>query len=153
MRVTQIYQYNITGGYSMTLKALAEDLHVSVMTIYRRAKAAGVSMADLRGSDGGLTAEGVSVLASLFDGVTGGTEGFTGGVTSIHHADNMVEVARLTAEVDGLRRLVAALERERDDLRRRLDASEAERRQRDQLLLPGGIRGWWRRFRGGGGAT
>ena len=66
----------------------------------------------------------------------------------------MIEIARLTAEAEGLRRMVTLLEAEVADLRSRLDASEAERRQRDQLLLTGGgFRGWWRRFRGGSGDT
>ena len=137
----------------MTLKAFAAEMGVSVMTVYRRAKAAGISISKLRGADGALTAEGVSVLGSLFGTVTGGTEGDTGGSTLIHQADNMIEIARLTAEAEGLRRLVAVLEGQVADLQRRLDASEAERRQRDLLLLPGGFRGWWRRFRGGSGAT
>lgn len=137
----------------MTLKAFAAEMGVSVMTVYRRAKAAGISISKLRGADGALTAEGVSVLGSLFGTVTGGTEGDTGDSTLIHQADNMIEIARLTAEVEGLRRLVAVLEGQVADLRSRLDASEAERRQRDQLLLPGGFRGWWRRFRGGSGST
>ena len=137
----------------MTLKAFAAEMGVSVMTVYRRAKAAGISISKLRGADGALTAEGVSVLGSLFGAVTGGTEGDTGGSTLIHQADNMIEIARLTAEAEGLRRMVALLEGQVADLQRRLDASEAERRQRDLLLLPGGFRGWWRRFRGGGGAT
>ena len=138
----------------MTLKAFAAEMGVSVMTVYRRAKAAGISISKLRGADGALTAEGVSVLGSLFGTVTGGTEGGTGDSTLIHQADNAVEVARLTAECEGLRRLVDTLEAQVADLRSRLDASEAERRQRDQLLLTGGgFRGWWRRFRGGSGAT
>ena len=90
----------------MTLKAFAAEMGVSVMTVYRRAKAAGISISDLRGADGALTAEGVSVLGSLFGTVTGGTEGDTGDSTLIHQADNMIEIARLTAEVEGLRRLV-----------------------------------------------
>ena len=138
----------------MTLKAFAAEMGVSVMTVYRRAKAAGISISKLRGADGALTAEGVSVLGSLFGTVTGGTEGDTGDSTLIHQADNMIEIARLTAEAEGLRRLVDTLEAQVADLRSRLDASEAERRQRDQLLLTGGgFRGWWRRLWGGGGST
>lgn len=138
----------------MTLKAFAAEMGVSVMTVYRRAKAAGISISKLRGADGALTAEGVSVLGSLFGTVTGGTEGDTGDRTLMHQADNMIEIARLTAEVQGLRRLVDTLEAQVADLQRRLDASEAERRGQSQLLLTGGgFRGWWRRFRGGSGAT
>lgn len=146
----------------MTLTALAEELHVSVMTVYRRAERAGVKVKDLRGEDGELTSEGVALLASLFDTTTPGNTGTTDTTTSSttppahedHIEDNSVEVARLEAEVAGLRRLVDVLEGQVADLRSRLDASEAERRQRDQLLLPGGgFRGWWRRLRGGGGST
>lgn len=140
----------------MTLKALAEEMHVSVMTIYRRAGKAGVDIKGLRGPDGDLTSEGVAVLASLFDTTTPGSTDTTEDAQHQYNTDdNTVEVARLTAEVDGLRRLVEVLEGQVADLRARLDASEAERRQRDQLLLPagGGLRGWWRRLRGGGGAA
>lgn len=138
----------------MTLKAFAAEMGVSVMTVYRRAKAAGISISKLRGADGALTAEGVSVLGSLFGAVTGGTEGDTGDSTLIHQADNMIEIARLTAEAEGLRRMVTLLEAEVADLRSRLDASETERRGQSQLLLTGGgFRGWWRRFRGGSGDT
>lgn len=137
----------------MTLKALAAELNVSGMTIYRRAERAGVNIKELRGPDGELTSEGVSVLASLFDTTTPGSTDATEG-TSHHHNDddNAVVVARLTAECEGLRRLVETLQAEVTDLRSRLDASEAERRQRDRLLLPaagGGVRGWWRRHFGG----
>lgn len=138
----------------MTLKAFAAEMGVSVMTVYRRAKAAGISISKLRGADGALTAEGVSVLGSLFGAVTGGTEGDTGDSTLIHQADNMIEIARLTAEAEGLRRMVTLLEAEVADLRSRLDASETERRSQSQLLLTGGgFRGWWRRLRGGGGSA
>ena len=136
----------------MTLKALAEELGVSTMSVYRRAQRAGVAIADLRGPDGELTAEGVTALAALFDTVTAHTTDATEAAQHIHHGDTSADVARLTAEAEGLRRLVEVLQAEIEDLRRRLDASEAERRQAVQALLPdagGGVRGWWRRLRGG----
>ena len=140
-------------GNIVTLKQLAEELSVSTMTLYRRASRAGVRVQDLRGEDGELTSEGVALLASMFDSTTPTTEGATDSTTpaahEAHTEHNEVEVARLEAEAEGLRRLVTLLEAEVADLRSRLDAAEAERRQRDLLLLPGGFRGWWRRFRGG----
>lgn len=142
----------------MTLKQLAGELHVSVMTVYRRAERAGVRVQDLRGDDGELTSEGVALLASMFDSTTPTTEGATDSTTpaahEAHTEHNAVEVARLEAEVAGLRRLVDTLEAQVADLRSRLDASEAERRGQSQLLLTGGgFRGWWRRFRGGSGSA
>lgn len=142
----------------MTLKALAAEMGVSVMTVYRRASRAGVRVQDLRGEDGELTSEGVALLASMFDSTTPTTDGATDSTTpaahEAHTEHNEVEVARLEAEVAGLRRLVDVLEAEVADLRQRLDMAEQERRARDQLLLTGGgFRGWWRRFRGGSGAT
>lgn len=144
-------------GNTVTLKQLAEELSVSTMTLYRRASRAGVRVQDLRGEDGELTSEGVALLASMFDSTTPTTEGATDSTTpaahEAHTEHNEVEVARLEAEVAGLRRLVDVLEGQVADLRQRLDMAEQERRQRDQLLLPGGFRGWWRRFRGGSGSA
>lgn len=142
----------------MTLKQLAGELHTSTMSIYRRASRAGVRVQDLRGEDGELTSEGVALLASMFDSTTPTTEGATDSTTpaahEAHTEHNAVEVARLEAEVAALRRLADVLEAEVADLRQRLDMAEQERRARDQLLLTGGgFRGWWRRFRGGGGST
>lgn len=142
----------------MTLKQLAGELHTSTMSIYRRASRAGVRVQDLRGEDGELTVAGVAMLASMFDSTTPTTEGATDSTTpaahEAHTEHNEVEVARLEAEVAGLRRLVDTLEAQVADLRQRLDASETERRSQSQLLLTGGgFRGWWRRFRGGSGST
>lgn len=55
----------------------------------------------------------------------------------------------LSAENDGLRRLVAQLESERDDLRRRLDAEGEERRKLSALLThQGDNRPWWKKLLG-----
>lgn len=156
----------------MTLKALAEELHTSPMTIYRRLAKQGHNISEYRGEGGEITSEGCSIIGALFTSITPSNTTITEGTTSsttpaaheAHTEHNDVEVARmettvagLEAERAGLLRLVETLEAEVADLRSRLDAAEAERRQRDQLLLTGGIgggfRGWWRRFRGGGGTN
>lgn len=65
------------------------------------------------------------------------------GANDANPANQVGEVA--TAEIEGLRRLVAILESERDDLRRRLDA-EGEERRKLMAILTDQRSPWWRRF-------
>ena len=132
----------------MTLKALAEELHVSVMTIYRRAERNDIDVKALRGPDKELTTEGIKLLAALFDDATpdttNATEDVTEDATSMrtdaHIEDNRVEVARLEATVDGLRALVAQLQGERDALRAALAAEQADRAA-ERRMITGTIEG------------
>lgn len=155
----------------MTITDMAKQLEVSTMTIYRRAKKKGIVLEDLRDDDTKqLTAEGVAVIASLFD-TTAPQTAPTDDATRIQHGANSdtqpasqgqetalaaVRVAELTATVDGLRGLIDQLTGERDELRRQVAALTAalEReqadRQAERRLLTGGDgdgtqprRRWW----------
>ena len=154
----------------MTVTAMAKQLNVSTMTIYRRCKKNGVNIEELRdGPNGELTPEGVSVIASMFDATTPQTA-ITDDATRMPHDSNddaqtasqgtaaasmAVRVAELTATVDGLRALVDQLQGERDALREQLTAAQAALaaeqadRQSERRLLTGdsGEAGSRRRWR------
>lgn len=142
----------------MTLKAIAEELNTTTMTIYRRLKKAGFDIRNIRDADTGeVTAEGASLIASLFkntpttdgeqaikqvitDVITGDGTGKTG-PQAADRGTEAAQVAVLEATVDGLRQLVAQLEGERDELRRQLaqvtaalQAEQADRQQERRLL-------------------
>lgn len=150
------------------------------MTVYRRCKKSGVAIDELRdGPNGELSSAGVAVIASLFDTTTPQTA-LTGDATQLQPdcnddtqtasqgpgaADMAVQVAALTATVDGLRGMVEILTSERDELRRQLAAAQAALaaeqadRQAERRLLTGSVGGdggeagqprrrwwaWWRR--------
>ena len=126
----------------MTLKALAEELHVSVMTVYRRAKHNDIDIKELRGPDKELTTEGVKLLAALFDDTTPDTTNTTETVTmdatslldDSNSEDNRVKVARLEARIDGLLALVEQLQGERDTLRAALAAEQADRAAERRMI-------------------
>ena len=148
----------------MTITALSKVLGVSTPTIYRRLKAQGVNIDDLR--DGGeLTQHGVQVIASRCDRDDLVTHGVKCNVSDTEHealhealqgeTALHVQVAALQAQVNGLQALVSQLEAQRDDLRRLLDAANAalEReqtdRQAERLLLAAGPddrRHWWQKI-------
>ena len=142
------------------------------MTIYRRCKKRGVLLDDLRDTDTGeLTAEGVSMIAALFDvttpqmaitdDATRTSQGYDSDTQTASHgastASMAVRVAELTATVDGQRVLIEQLTSERDELRRQVAALTAalEReqtdRQAERRLLTAGDSGeaaqprrrWW----------
>lgn len=147
----------------MTITAMAKQLDVSTMTIYRRCKKHGVKLDELRdGQNGELTSEGVAVIASLFD-VTGPETALTGDVTQLQPDSNSVaqtasqgQLDVLQAKLDGATALIEQLTSERDELRRQLTAAQAalaaeiQDRQAERRLLTGGgdpaeqpRRPWW----------
>lgn len=148
----------------MTITALSKALGVSTPTIYRRLKAQGVNLDDLR--DGGeLTQHGVQVIASLFDRDDLATQSVKCNVSDTEHealhetlqgeTALRVQVAALEAQRDGLQALVSQLEGQVADLRRLLDAANAalEReqtdRQQERALLTTGTdarQHWWQRL-------
>lgn len=156
----------------MTVKAMARQLQVSPMTIYRRLQRQGVNIGDLRDAiTGELTAAGVAVIGSLFD-AAGITAAATGGASSAQQvtkqdAEHVITgdqdgdaltVAVLRVQLDAANNRIEILERERDLLISQLNAATAalEREQTDrqherQLFLTGsdgGQRGgrWFQRL-------
>ena len=157
----------------MTLKAIADELNVTTMTIYRRLSKAGIDIKELRDDGGEITARGAGVIASLFQNIptTADNEAAQHVITGVANSDatgvkdrpggtEAAQVAALTATVEGLRALVAQLEGERDELRRQLaqvtaalQAEQADRQHERQLLTGGNMaaqgqqrRGWWARL-------
>ena len=115
----------------MTLKAVADELNTTTMTIYRRLKKAGISIDELRDDETGeLTTRGASVIASLYRNtgttpaeqaaqqvitgvITDNATGATGEAAPAGEANSggeAAQVAALTATVEGLRALVKQLE-------------------------------------------
>ena len=142
----------------MTLKAIADELNTTTMTIYRRLAKSGHNVQEIRDADTGeITTQGASLIASLFKNAPTSeqeiaikqaiTEVMTGNATGDNEqrdADRGAEaaqVAALSATVDGLRQLVAQIEGERDELRRQLaqvtaalQAEQADRQHERRLL-------------------
>lgn len=132
----------------MTIKQLAIDLNTSTMTIYRRLKAHGINVDELRDSDTGeLTAAGASTIAALFDsvGTTGSKTDITKPCNAIQQSDatgtqqsatdgDAVQIAVLTTKLEAAAATIANLEAERDRLIDQLAAVTAalEREQNDR---------------------
>ena len=149
----------------MTLKAIADELNTTTMTIYRRLEKKSINIGELRDADTGeITPAGAAVIASLFkntgttddndrvkqiitDVLTGDAQAATGEAaqqTPGSSGTEAAQVAALMATVDGLRALVAQLEGERDELRRQLSqvtaalqAEQADRQQERRALTAG----------------
>lgn len=145
----------------VTLRAIAEGLNTTTMTIYRKLTKAGINIKDLRdGGNGEITPQGAGIIASLYrntttttdneaaqqvitEVLTGGATGTTGTETPSRGAER-AQVAALEARVEGLQALIAQLESERDELRKQLNQvtsllqAEQADRQQERLLLTGG---------------
>ena len=118
----------------MTLKAIADELGTTTMTIYRRLERSGLTIKELRDDETGeITMDGVGIIASLFKNTTTTESNDAAqqlltdvlnsnrtGATGSTDNTTAAQVAALTATVDGLNRLVEQLESERDELRRQL---------------------------------
>ena len=132
----------------MTIRAMAENLHTTPMTIYRKLKSAGIDVKTLRdATTGELTADGITLIGSMFDAVepvTDATEAVTMRVTDAEHAtEQAIQIARLTAQVEGLTAQVELLKDERERLRHELDAAQEERREAQRLLTTSEPRKSW----------
>lgn len=144
----------------MTLKAIADELNTTTVTIYRRLEREGLKIKDLRDPDTKeLTPQGAATIAALYKntGTTPDEQAIKQIITGVMTGDGTgdtdeqprqtapeaAQVAALTATVDGLRALVSQLEGERNELRRQLAqvtaALQAEQadRQQERLLLTG----------------
>lgn len=142
----------------MTITALARQLGCSTMTIYRRCEKNGIVVGDYRdGPNGEVSAEGVAVIAALFD-TTGPQTAFTGDATQLQPDYNddaqttsqgpgAASAAILQAKLDGAVALIEQLTSERDELRRQLAAvqaalaAEQADRQAERRLLTGSVGG------------
>lgn len=152
----------------MTMRVIADKLGVSIPTLYRRLKAAGVNVADLRDDKTGkVTPAGAAMIADVFRGGEDNTaiQGIIDGAsqpvsddTSQQHAGVTVAEAVLRVKLEGAEATITRLETElnqlRDERDRLLTMLEAEQRQRVQLLEDGrqrrGLFAWLRRGKGGG---
>ena len=148
----------------MTMRSIAGDLGISIPTLYRRLKAAGVNVAELRDDKTGkVTPAGAAVIADLFRGgeddtaiqeILNGDSQSVARDTLTQDADATVEIAVMRERVRGLEDKLETVTNERDRLREQVDTLTAmlqtEQAQRVRLLEGGrrGLFGWLRR-RGG----
>lgn len=136
----------------MTITAMAKQLGVSTMTIYRRCEKNSVNIKDLRDdASGELTAEGVAVIASLFDttspqtAITDDTTRLQRDTQTASQAEAAATIAVLQAKLEGVAELVSQLTGERDSLREQLAAAQAALaaeqadRQAERRLLTGSV--------------
>lgn len=126
----------------MTLAAIAKELNVSTMTVYRKLRQNGLEIGDLRGEDGQITADGASLIASLFDATQAATDDVTQAKQVAEH--DATEVAVLTERLNAAQETISRLENEVTRLTDQLKAMSAalEREQLDRanerLLLTAG---------------
>lgn len=150
----------------MTMRAIANELGVSIPTLYRRLKAEGVNLADLRDDKTGkVTPAGAAVIADVFRGsmdntavqeIINGDSQSVAGDTSTQYADATVRAAVCAAKLEAaeatIKRLEDELTRLRDERDKLLALLEGEQRQRQMLLTDGhqrrGLFGWFKRGRG-----
>ena len=148
----------------MTIKEVAQSTGLSHQAIYKRLKARGIKLDDIRDkTTGQLTPEGGMVIAELFP-VTASSipEEKKAEKPDETQVENQVEklrnqVAELTTEVEKLRNQVATLENERDFLRTTLEREQQLHGIALSKLPPalppaeeerGKLRSWWDRVRG-----
>lgn len=161
---------DVAEGISMTMRAIAEQLGVSIPTLYRKLKADGVNVSELRDEKTGkVTPAGAAVIADVFRGakdnkaiqdiINGGSQSVAGDM-STRDANATVEAAVCAVKLEAAEAQIARLETEVEQLRgerdRLLTLLEAEQAQRVRLLESGnhqrrGLFAWLRRSRGDGG--
>lgn len=151
----------------MTMRAIAEKLGVSVPTLYRRLKAEGVNLAELKDEKTGkVTPAGAAVIADLFRGtgddaaiqdIISGDSQSVADETLLQDAGETVEAAVLRVKLEAaemtIRRLETQIEQLQGERDRLLSLLEAEQAQRVHLLGDGhhqrrGLFSWFRRGRG-----
>lgn len=139
----------------MTLAAIAKELNVSTMTVYRKLRQNGLEIGELRGEDGQITTDGASLIASLFDATQAATDDVTQEKQVAEH--DATEVAVLTERLNAAQETISRLENEVTRLSDQLKAMSAalEREQLDRanerlLLTAGNAEGsqrkgpfWW----------
>lgn len=149
----------------MTMRAIADELGVSIPTLYRRLKAEGVNVADLRDPrTGKVTPAGAAVIADVFRDTTNNTviqeiinrdSQTVSSDTAKQDTDAMVRAAVCAAKLEAAEATITRLEDELTRLRNERDKLltmlEVEQRQRQMLLTDGrrhgGLFGWLKRIR------
>ena len=138
----------------MTLRAIADELHTTTMTIYRRLNRAGINIKELRADETSeITTEGAAIIASLFKNTTttADNEAIQQVITDVLNSNKTdatsstdspaAKIAALTATVEGLKATLAQVENERDRLRSQVDVLtemlQVEQQQRERLLTAG----------------
>lgn len=150
----------------MTMRAIADELGISIPTLYRRLKAEGVNVADLRDEKTGkVTPAGAAVIADIFRGSTdnkaiqeiiNGDSQSVASNTAGQDADATVRAAVCAAKLEAAEATITRLEDEltrlRDERDKLLALLEGEQKQRQMLLTDGhqrrGLFGWFKRNRG-----
>ena len=165
----QVRRYMMVGGDTMTMRAIAAQLGVTIPTLYRRLKAAGIDVKSLRDDKTGkVTAEGALIIADMLgspeddtavqDIITAASQSDTGeavqDVTAL-----LVRLATAEAKLEGATETVQRLDTEVRRLQAEVDRLtallEGEQRQRQALLTDGnqgqrrGLFGFLRRHPGG----
>lgn len=145
----------------MTMRAIANELGISIPTLYRRLKADGVNLADLRDEKTGkVTPAGAAVIADVFRGSMDNTaiqeiinrdSQCVSSDTDQQNAAETVRAAVAAAKLEAAEATISRLEDEltrlRDERDKLLSMLETEQRQR-QMLLTDGRRRWrwpWQR--------
>lgn len=151
----------------MTMREIAGRLGVSIPTLYRRLKAEGVNVADLRDEKTGkVTPAGAAIIADMFRGAEDNTtihEVLNGDSQSVssetvqRDTSETVTEAVLRVKLEAAEDKLAMVMEERDRLRERVDTLtamlQAEQAQRTRLLEDGhhqrrGLFAWFRRGSG-----
>lgn len=151
----------------MTMRAIAEQLGVSIPTLYRKLKAEGVALSDLRDEKTGkVTPAGAAVIADVFRGSTddetiqdvlnGDFQSVSVETSRRDDADTVNAVLRVKLEAaeDKLMMVTAERDRLREQVDKLTAMLQAEQAQRVRLLESGhqrrGLFAWFK-SRGNGG--
>lgn len=154
LNTLQVRRYMMVGGDTMTMREIAAELGVSIPTLYRRLKAAGIDIRGLRDDKTNkVTPAGAAAIADLFgspeddtavqDIITAASQSDTGealqDVTAL-----LVRLATAEAKAEAAADTVTRLDNEVRRLQAEVDRLtgllEAEARTRQALLTDGGQR-------------
>lgn len=136
----------------MTVKSIADKYGVSVQTVYKRIKAAGMAVEALKDKDTGeLTEAGKAAVMALFKPLN---EGLNEGLNWFKDENEKLKQERdaLNLEVERFKAQVETMQAEIDYLRKALDqAQHLQAMALQRLALPAPRRSWWSKLFGRGG--
>lgn len=134
----------------MTVKSIADKYGVSVQTVYKRIKAAGMAVEALKDkATGELTEEGKAAVMALFEPLNEGLKG----LNWFKDENEKLKQERdaLNLEVERFKAQVETMQAEIDYLRKALDqAQHLQAMALQRLALPAPRRGWWSKLFGRG---